>query len=45
MDYALDDFDKEVAKPTARRLVAVLSQHRCTDVMRVQLQFSRKDEL
>ena len=45
MDYALDDYDFEVAKPTARRLVAVLSQHRCTDVMRVQLQFSRKDEL
>ena len=51
LDLDVEQFDFEVAKPTARRIVCVLSQHRCTEVMRVQLRFcvqlcfSRKDSL
>ena len=43
LDLDVEHFDVEVAKPTARRLVCVLSQHRCTEVIRVQLHFTRKD--
>ena len=45
LDMDVESFDVEVAKPTARRLVCVLSQHRCTEVIRVQLHLTRKDSL
>lgn len=45
LDLDVESFDVEVAKPTARRMVCVLSQHRCTEVTRVQMRFSRKDDL
>ena len=45
LDLDVEQFDFEVAKPTARRFVCMLSQHRCTDVIRVQLHFTRKDKL